>query len=344
MMRVYIAGVPGGGQPGICQREKELASLWSSRLYSYFHLIETGGEIVKQNKIELFLDSGAFSAWTRGAKIDIHEYVDFIKQHEEAIDVYANLDVIGDASATYKNQKIMEKAGLHPIPVFHQGEPEKYLERYTKKYDYIAIGGLVGISSHALVRWLERMWDSYLTDSEGLPIVKVHGFGLTSLRLMFRYPWYSVDSTSWVVTGRLGGIFVPRYRNGQWIYDENSWKIDVSNKSPSNKKAGKHITTLTPRQKEIFLHYIHAQGYELGKSIFKRELQSYKLNENERWAEKTPEDKTALRDVEVIQEVGICNSYKQRDEMNIKYFLEVEKEMPDWPWKFKSTYARSFIL
>ena len=50
---------------------------------------------MKNNKVELFLDSGAFSAFTQKVTIDIQEYIAFIKEHEDIIDVYANLDVIG---------------------------------------------------------------------------------------------------------------------------------------------------------------------------------------------------------------------------------------------------------
>ena len=79
----------------------------------------------KMNKVDLFLDSGAFSAMTQGVKIDIYEYIDFIKEHEDVLEVYANLDVIGSAEGTWKNQMIMEEAGLKPLPVFHYGEDEK---------------------------------------------------------------------------------------------------------------------------------------------------------------------------------------------------------------------------
>ena len=56
-------------------------------------------------KINLFLDSGAYSAWSKGVTIDIDEYISFIKKNIKYITVYANLDVIGDPEATYRNQK-----------------------------------------------------------------------------------------------------------------------------------------------------------------------------------------------------------------------------------------------
>lgn len=296
-----------------------------------------------ENKVNLFLDSGAFSAWSQGKEIDIQEYIQFIKKHEKVIDVYANLDVIGDPEATWQNQLIMEEAGLSPLPCFHYGSPKKYLKRYVEKYEYISLGGMVPISNTGLIKWLDSIWTEIITDNKGIPRVKVHGFGLTSLKLMMRYPWYSVDSTSWVVTGRLGSIYVPRYRNGEWVYDENSWKVAVSNKSPSNKEAGKHLETLPPIEKEIILDYVHAKGYVMGKSEYKRESQDYELKENERWAEKKPKNKKADRKVEIIVEPGISNKYQLRDEMNIIYFLDLEKSMPEWPWAFKHQVQKGFF-
>ena len=297
-----------------------------------------------KNKVNLFLDSGAFSAWTQGVEIDIQEYIRFIKEHEEVIEVYANLDVIGmggkqpnekTAELTLKNQKIMEEAGLNPLPCFHYGEPMNYLEYYVENYDYLALG-VAGNVGKKLMPWLDVCFADYICDKNGMPKIKTHGFAVTSLSLMLRYPWWSVDSTSWVVTGRLGCIYVPRYRNGKWVYDENSWKIAVSNQSPRRKEPGKHIDTLPPTQKEIILNYIHDKGYKLGKSEFKKVDPEYELKENERWAQvKKDIGKGEKRLLEIIVEPGISNKYQLRDEMNIIYFLDLEDSMPQWPWKFE---------
>ena len=332
-MIAYFAGVPGGGTSGLCQRERELNSFWNKRLWSYHWIIKDNGIMVKTNKVELFLDSGAFSAWSQKIEINIQDYITFIKEHEDVIDVYANLDVIGSAEKTWKNQQTMEKAGLNPIPVFHFGEDEEmYLKPLITKYNRIGIGGMV--KSGDLKSFLDRIFARYICDSDGIPKTKVHGFGLTSLNLMLRYPWYSVDSTSWVVTGRMGSVYIPRHKGGKWVYDEDSWKIAVSNRSPNTKDAGKHIETLPPTQKQICLDYIHDKGFKLGRSDFKEVDQDYKLAENERWGEKKEKGKSK-RLIEIIVEPGISNKYQLRDEMNIIYFLDLEKSMPEWPQPFK---------
>lgn len=345
-MKIHLAGVPGAGSMGLCKRERELDTKWKWRLWTYYWLIKNNGKMKRQkNKVDLFLDSGAFSALTQGAKIDINDYINFIKEHEEVIDVYANLDVINSASKTWQNQKIMEEAGLLPLPVFHYGEDVKWLAKYLEHgYEYIALGGLVGGSNSALIRWVDPIWQDYLIDDQGMPKVKVHGFGMTSLKLILRYPWYSVDSTSWVVTGRMGGIMVPRYKNGKWIYDENSWKISVSSRSPGIKNDPDYIHNLSPLKKKLVLSYIHEKGYELGESTFQKIPQNTELKEHQRWAEKKPKDKNDERLVENIKQDGISNRYQLRDEMNIIYYLDLEKHFPEWPWPFKTKIRKKSLL
>jgi hypothetical protein len=293
------------------------------------------------NKISLFLDSGAFSAWSKKIEIDIYEYIKFIKEHEQYIDVYAVLDNILDPEKTLKNQKIMEKEGLLPLPCFHFGEDIKYLEYYLNNYDYIALGGMVPISSKDLNEWLDNLFKNFICDKLGFPKIKIHGFGMTSLKLMLRYPWYSVDSTSWVMTSRMGGIYIPRYKSGRWIYDENSWKVSISTRSPNKSEAGQHINTFPEIQKIHIINYFSEKGYVLGKSEFRFESAKYNLKKNEKWIGKIIGGK---REIETIIEPGLCNDYKLRDELNIIYYLDLEKHMPEWPWSFKAKGVERFEL
>ncbi len=345
-MKIYLAGTSVSDP----KQELKLQSLFQEgyKLHSYYHCV-TGFEkkwfkMNRKNQVNLFLDSGAFSAWSQKKDINIQKYISFIKENKKVIDVYANLDVIGSAKKTYQNQMIMEDAGLMPLPTFHYGEKEKWLLKYLDKgYDYIALGGMVPIMTKGLVMWLDRLFGEYLTDEKGMPIYKVHGFGLTSLKLMLRYPWYSVDSTSWVITGRMGSIYIPRRKNGDWTYDVDSWKIVVSTRSPASKEAGRHINTMSKGEREILIEYITEKGYRLGKSSFTKAKQSHKLKENERWVSAKPKDKTIKRELEIIEEEGLSNKYQLRDELNIIYFIDLEKRMPKWPWAYKKNRLKGLI-
>ena len=294
------------------------------------------------SKISLFLDSGAFSAWTKKVNININDYISFIKQHKRYIDVYACLDVIGSPEETYENQIKMEEQGLNPLITFHVNEDYKWLKLYLSKYDYIALGGIAkGITATKIKEHLDNCWNIICDTPNRLPKCKIHGFGLTSLRLMFRYPWYSVDSTSWVMTSRMGGVIVPRYKSGKWIYDEQSWKISVSSRSSDKSETGKHIDTFPKQQKQHILGYFSKKGYILGKSEFKFVSKNYKLKSNEKWNGPAIGNK---REIEIIIEPGLCNDYKLRDEMNIIYYLDLEKHIPEWPWAFEAKGVKGFAL
>ncbi len=236
------------------KREKGIKDLLTS--YAYISKTKKKQQFKELQKDGFFLDSGAYTAWTKGKEINIQEYISFIKEHEHQIDVYANLDVIGDAKGTLKNQKIMEKAGLNPLPCFHQGENYKYLERYIEEYDYIALGGLThgsGVTSSILT-----IFKDYICGEDLLPKIKVHGFGVTSFDLLFNCPWYSVDSTTWRMAGVMGEIIIPICK-GKEDYTKVPNRVTISSKS-SKTKTARHFSKFTPAKKELFIKYIESKG------------------------------------------------------------------------------------
>lgn len=281
-----------------------------------------------------FLDSGAFSALTLKTSVDIDAYIAFIKKYEKYVEVYANLDAIGDAEQTLKNQKYMESKGLKPLPTFHTGEDWKYLDYYVKNYDYIALGGTVGsgFDNKQKQLWFDECFSKYICDKDGMPKVKTHAFGMTSFRLLFRYPWYSADSTSWNVTARNGEILIMPTRKGKLDYSKPPFKLGVSALSPSLKEKGAHYRNISPAFKKQVDKYLKDMGFIMGKTEFKNVDGDYELKENERFLTK----KGILpRKVEVTIEPGLENCYKQRNILAIKYFDEFEKHFKPYPWAFK---------
>lgn len=149
-----------------------------------------------------FLDSGAFSALTRGLTIDIGRYCSYIEENINRINPYASLDVIGDWRGSARNYDLMRKRCLEPVPTFHQGSPITELERLIKEVDYIALGGMVGSPRDKVKVWLDSCWNVIRKHWPK----KVHSFGNTSPRVLLRYPWYSADSSSAIITAGLGCI------------------------------------------------------------------------------------------------------------------------------------------
>lgn len=203
-------------------------------LESFHYMKSSMVKEIRSDKQTIFLDSGAFSMFTQGVKVDLASYANYIKNHSDIIHVASNLDAIGagNEQLSYDRQKQLEDMGVDIKPVHHVRDHDEWLVRYLEEgYDYIFLGGMVPENTPTLMKWLDDMWSKYLTNPDGTPKVKVHGFGLTTLSLMTRYPWYSVDSTSWVMTSRFGSIFLDVPQPDGTIRD---YKVDFS--SRSNKK------------------------------------------------------------------------------------------------------------
>ena len=181
--------------------------------------------MLPQNGRSLLIDSGAFSAWNSGASIDLTEYAEWCLGHLEDVDVFVNLDVIPgrpghhpssveveeSAKRGWKNYHFMVRRGIPPeklIHVFHQGESWKWLEMMLD-LPYIGLSPANDRSTRDKCLWLERCME-VVTDKEGMPLNKWHGFAVTSPDLMSRFPWYSVDSATWGMAAVWGKISVYR--------------------------------------------------------------------------------------------------------------------------------------
>lgn len=305
---------------------------------------------------KIFLDSGAFSAYTRGININIEDYINFIKKHKEYISLYAVLDVVGDAESTLQNQRIMEKAGLKPIPCFHLGEPLSYLEKYVHEYEYVAIGGMAKIPSESqLILFLDDCFD-IICDKKSMPKIKVHAFGVTRTPILTKYPFYSADSSSWLLTAAVGGIYVPwRKKDGSWDYLEElpgkkTQKICVSSISKVLRTGvGSHFANVSRKKQQVILDWISEHGYEMGTSSFRAVSPDYKLKEGEReccvkhiindvlciGSIQNNMTESKERIIETIHVPGLSNSYQMRSRINALFFRELGEHIPKWPWPWK---------
>jgi len=185
------------------------------------------------------LDSGAFSVWTQGAEIDLSAYINFCEKHPD-VSYYVNLDVIPGkpghkASLTKEAVQASCEAGwrnyqrmiavLPPekvIPVFHQGDHLRWLEKYLNSgVRYIGISPAndrVTSSANHKAAFTDRgavttklQWLRSLIPHFAGSGVWTHGFAVTSYDLMKcdGWKWHSVDSASWKLAGAWGGIYVP---------------------------------------------------------------------------------------------------------------------------------------
>jgi hypothetical protein len=179
----------------------------------------------------IFVDSGAFSAWTKGQKIDLGDYMVFCKQVASIAKcpvVFAALDVIpgkkGDRNATqaeiqmacdegWDNYQAMKREGIAPcLMTFHQLEHRRQLTRIADDSDYFAVSPRKDLPTRERLHWLENVF-SYLGRTK-----RIHGLGVSSVDWMERFPFFSVDNTGWLpsvranlrrIERRTGPIYTP---------------------------------------------------------------------------------------------------------------------------------------
>lgn len=258
-MHLYVAGLYAsnfqltGKLFAQCTPNTKLLRAEVEHKLESYHYIKKGRmvENIRRDGIRVFLDSGAFSAFSLGVKVDIGAYADYVKANQDIILMASVLDAIGDPVGTFHNQKELERRGVAVLPCFHYGEPFDLCEYYVNNYEYITIGGMVPIANNILEFWLDELWDRILTDKDGYSRVKVHGFGMTTLRLMIKYPWYSVDSSTWVQRAANGMITIPEFGN---------LPIDISARSPRRKQHNQHFNTFPDLTQERITERVEYYG------------------------------------------------------------------------------------
>lgn len=160
---------------------------------------------------DYILDSGAFSFLNSkkcNKNVDFIEYakgyIDYINTHN--IKNYVELDlynIIGTQKTEELREMLTRETGITPIPVFHRGTGLEYFHKLINNYDFIAIGGLV---TKDIKRSEYSVFEYFLKEAEKVNC-KIHGLGLTNQKAINKYPFYSVDSTSWIGT-KYGTLYV----------------------------------------------------------------------------------------------------------------------------------------
>jgi hypothetical protein len=165
--------------------------------------------------LDLFADSGAYSAFTLGGSVDPAKYTAWVNRWKHRFTAVAGPDVIGDADATTRaNEKMMaDLPDVKVLPTYHVGEPWEHLRYWVGKVDYLAFGGMVPYSRDrgVLDRWIDKAFSMLPAE------MRVHGFGMTNWDLMKKFPYYSVDSSSWTSVFRFGNLSLFDDARGAWV-------------------------------------------------------------------------------------------------------------------------------
>jgi hypothetical protein len=177
---------------------------------------------INQKKINILIDSGAFTAWKQGLKIGLNDYCDLIKSLPYDNFLYFQLDVVGNPEATLHNYFEMKEKGFNPIPVFQRGSPIEYIEKYDS--DYIALGS--GVKTRKQLNYIK-----YFMNTKEIEGKKIHWLGYSGRDFLHYYKPYSCDVSSihyGATVGRAeifnGGRMIPFHSFRRKDYKGNSVK------------------------------------------------------------------------------------------------------------------------
>ena len=183
----------------------------------------------KSNVSKLFIDSGAYSAYTKGTELSVDSYIMYLNSISRYCTIFAQLDTIpgmmnrpktleeklNAPRLSWENYLYMRERLDDPkklIPIFHQGEDYKWLHNMLEwvdengeHIDYIGVSPATDVLG--LEDFLTTSFD--IIENSSNPKVKTHAFGMTQLKLLEIYPYTSADSTSWKLSAAMGSIYTP---------------------------------------------------------------------------------------------------------------------------------------
>lgn len=235
-------------------------------LVSFLEKSKILGLIDKNIKdMKIFVDSGAFSAFTRNIKIDIDTYIKFLNDNHKNLTLYASLDVIPDWNSLesikssclkswenflYMKSKLIDSNKL--VPTFHFGDDFNMLYKYLNFTDnngtikYLALGGLARANILDRYEFIKKCY-KIISECNRCDI-KIHLFGVTDMDICDEFGASSVDSTTWVRAASFGEICTD---NGRFIVSENRLMDD------------KHIFNKYAQHREFLTNLFKQEGFEL---------------------------------------------------------------------------------
>lgn len=150
--------------------------------------------LTSDSTFRLIADSGAFSAFTQGATIDLGEYAEWLHEWRHTLAWAASLDVFGDPVASFANWKrLRDVHGLVTVPTVHIGTDLTWLDAYAGEgVDFVGLGGMVGRPAKAQLRFVVH---AVRHARDHHPAMRFHTWGTTTIPILSQVPVYSCDSS-----------------------------------------------------------------------------------------------------------------------------------------------------
>lgn len=149
----------------------------------------------------LMIDSGAFTAWSKGRAIGLSDYAGYLQRWSTCWDHAVTLDVIGDPAASRVNTRRLHDMGLAVMPVFTRTDTLAEFDAMVRDTGYVCVGGLVGLPV-AAQRARAGMLQRRALDAGG----GIHALGIGSMSSLRVIRPYSADASSVSGAFRFGTI------------------------------------------------------------------------------------------------------------------------------------------
>lgn len=219
-------------------------------------------------KQEVMLDSGAFTAWSKGDEVSLRSliriYRSFIRRYKKDTSAIwlINLDripgakgrepseqeIIDAMAESDRNLKVLQtEFGPIVLPVFHQGEPESRLHDVSAQSEYICISPRNDLGERLRVQWSQQ--------THCLIKNKTHGLATTGIQMATTVPWHSTDSAAWNIRPALGMAY--------FNFGDRAVSVFISSESPRRYDANGHYDSMSSVKQKFLRDRIEARGFTL---------------------------------------------------------------------------------
>lgn len=151
----------------------------------------------------IMVDSGAFTAYTKGKVIGLDAYADFLHTWAGSYDTAVTLDVIGDPKATAANTRRLHERGLPVMPVFTRGGKLADFDAMVAECGYVCVGGGVGIPQALSIPRLAGLQRRAQDLGGG-----IHALGLGNMDGLRKVRPYSADASNISLAFRYGKLVI----------------------------------------------------------------------------------------------------------------------------------------
>lgn len=205
--------------------------------YHYLNGRPLRSVLSKYDGAKLFIDSGAYT-YTNDPKFSdytikqweshIEKYLSWAEKNKEYIFGMASLDIeflVGAEQVKAWNRKYFEpfmlRTGIPVCFVWHDEEAYDTWEQHCQRYPYV---GLTAVNNQNAESMGTAYYVNMLKIAEKYNTV-VHGMGMTRTGILTQLPFYTVDSTTWLVGLQYGevnywtGTKMTRLKKDKWKGD-----------------------------------------------------------------------------------------------------------------------------